>query len=92
LTIAIQVDRQREHDRRFWRNLKDAVAPPEPSQKDGLIYWRERILYAILAGGVALGIFALVPAVVMAIKEKLWALVVLDTMVYHMKSEHQSLC
>ncbi len=82
MTIAIQVDRQREHDRRFWRDLKDAVAPPEPSQKDGLIYWRERILYAILAGGVALGLFALVPAVVMAIKEKLWALVVLDTMVY----------
>ena len=82
MTIAIQVERQREHDRRFWRDLKDAVAPPEPSQKDGLIYWRERILYAILAGGVALGIFALVPAVVMAIKERLWALVVLDTMVY----------
>jgi hypothetical protein len=82
LTIAIQVDRQREHDRRFWRDLKDAVAPPEPSQKDGLIYWRERILYAILAGGVALGLFALVPAVVVAIKEKLWALAVLDTMVY----------
>ena len=82
MTIAIQVDRQREHDRRFWRDLKDAVAPPEPSQKDGLIYWRERILYAILAGGVALGLFALVPAVLMAIKEKLWALVVLDTMVY----------
>ena len=82
MTTAIQVDRQREHDRRFWRNLKDAVAPPEPFQKDGLIYWRERILYAILAGGVALGIFALVPAVVMAIKERLWALVVLDIMVY----------
>ncbi len=82
MTITIQVDRQREHDRRFWRNLKDAVAPPEPFQKDGLIYWRERILYAILAGGVALGIFALVPSVVMAIKEKLWALAVFDTMVY----------
>ena len=82
MTIAIQVNRQREHDKRFWRDLKDAVAPPEPSQKDGLIYWRERILYAILAGGVALGLFALVPAVVMAIKEKLWALALLDTMVY----------
>ena len=82
MTIAIQVDRQRKNDRRFFRVLKDAVAPPEPSQKDGLIYWRERILYAILTGGVALGIFALTPAVVMAIKEKLWALAVLDTMVY----------
>ena len=82
MTIAIQVDRQREHDRQFWRGLKDAVAPPEPFQKDGLIYWRERILYAILAGGVALGLFALVPAVIMAIKEKLWYLAILDTMVY----------
>jgi PAS domain S-box-containing protein len=82
LTIAIQVDRQREHDRRFWRDLKDAVAPPEPSQKDGLIYWRERILYAILGTGLALGLFAIIPAVIMAIKEKLWALAGFDVAAY----------
>ncbi|OPX36627.1 MAG: hypothetical protein B1H12_06735 [Desulfobacteraceae bacterium 4484_190.2] len=82
MTIAIQVERQREHDRRFWKDLKDAVAPPEPSQKDGLIYWRERILYTILAGGLALGLFALAPAIVMAIKEKLWHLAILNTMAY----------
>ncbi len=82
MTIAIQVDRQREHNRRFWRDLKDAVAPPEPSQKDGLIYWRERILYAILAGGVALGLFALAPSLVMAIKEKLWHLAILNIVAY----------
>jgi len=82
VTIAIPVNSQKKYNRRIWTTVKDLFSFPEALREDELIYWRERILYAILAGGVALGLFALVPAVLMAIKEKLWALAILDTMVY----------
>ena len=72
MTIAIQVDRQRKRDRRFWRNLKKRVGPRQPLQEGDLPYWRERILFAILAAGVVLGLFTLAPSIVVLTKTKLW--------------------
>ncbi len=82
MTIAIQVDRQRKRGRRFWKNLKDTVAPPEPFHKDELLYWRERILFSILGGGLALSFFVVVPAAIMTFKEGMWALAVFNILVY----------
>ncbi len=45
------------------------------ADRDGLAYWRERILVGLLAGGVALCPVALVPSVVFAVRHHLWALV-----------------
>jgi PAS domain S-box-containing protein len=42
--------------------------------KDGLSYWRERILFSILAASSALSLIALVPALRMAFQEELWLL------------------
>lgn len=44
----------------------------------GLIYWRERILMAVVGTAILLSGLALVPALVLAFKERLWPLLVLD--------------
>jgi len=45
---------------------------------DGLAFWRERILFSVLAAGTGLSLIALIPAVYMAFSEGLWLLAVLD--------------
>lgn len=46
--------------------------------EDGLAFWRERILFSVLATGTGLSLLALVPAVYMAFKEGLWLLAIFD--------------
>ena len=43
-----------------------------------MAFWRERILFSVLATGTGLSLIALVPAVYMAFKEGLWLLAILD--------------
>ena len=45
---------------------------------DGLAFWRERIVFSVLAAGTFLSIIALLPALYMALSEGLWLLVVVD--------------
>lgn len=45
---------------------------------DGLVFWRERILFSVLAAGTGLSLIALIPAVHMAFSEGLWLLAILD--------------
>jgi PAS domain S-box-containing protein len=51
--------------------------PQDPSG-DGLAFWRERILFSVLAAGTGLSLIALIPAVFMAFSEGLWLLAILD--------------
>ncbi len=46
--------------------------------QDGLNYWRERILVAVLAGGLSLSVVGLVPAAYMAFTEERWVLLAAD--------------
>ena len=46
--------------------------------EDGLAFWRERILFSVLAAGTGLSLIALIPAVYMAFSEGLWLLAILD--------------
>ena len=45
---------------------------------DGLTYWRERILDAVLTAGGGLALLALVPAIFLAFTRQLWALLIGD--------------
>ena len=45
---------------------------------DGLTYWRERILSAVLSAGGGLSLLALVPAVYLAFTRQLWVLLIAD--------------
>jgi PAS domain S-box-containing protein len=49
---------------------------------NGLNYWRERIVFSALAVGMGLSLGALVPAVRMAVSEKLWILLVFDLIAF----------
>jgi len=42
--------------------------------RNGLNYWRERIVFSVLASGMGLSLVALLPAVHMFINEKMWAM------------------
>jgi len=46
--------------------------------KDGLLYWRVRILFAILFAGLLLGILVIIPVTVLVIKQRLWGLGIID--------------
>jgi PAS domain S-box-containing protein len=70
---------------RKWAALaKRLLWPQSPFQhldpaEDGLAFWRERILFSVLATGTGLSLIALVPALYMAFSEGLWLLVILDS-------------
>ncbi|MGD8335461.1 MAG: response regulator [Desulfobacterales bacterium] len=56
--------------------------PLNSSREDGLVYWRECILHALLGVALVLGLVALVPALALAINEELWGLLVFDICMY----------
>ena len=49
---------------------------------DGLTFWRERILFAVLAASTCFCLIALVPALYMAIGEGLWLLALFDIIAF----------
>jgi PAS domain S-box-containing protein len=53
--------------------------PPFDPEQDALTYWRERILFGLLVGGLGLSPIAIIPAVVLIIKRGLWLLAAVDT-------------
>ncbi|MFZ0614085.1 MAG: response regulator [Desulfobacterales bacterium] len=62
--------------------LKHALSPLDYSPEDGLVYWRECILQALLGIALVLGLAALVPALALAVREELWGLLVFDSCMY----------
>lgn len=62
--------------------FKQKLSPLNASREDGLVYWRECILHALLGVALVLGLVALVPALSLAIKEELWGLLVFDICMY----------
>jgi signal transduction histidine kinase/ActR/RegA family two-component response regulator len=53
-----------------------------PPSVQSLAYWRERILNALYTVGALLGLVAYLPSVYLAVKENLWSVAVIDTLVY----------
>jgi PAS domain S-box-containing protein len=53
------------------------LALPEV-EKDGLMYWRERILYGFLVGGLSLCPIALIPSIVLIVKHRFWPLAAIN--------------
>lgn len=62
--------------------LNHALSPLGYSPEDGLVYWRQCILQALLGIAVVLGLVALVPALALAINEELWGLLAFDICMY----------
>ncbi len=63
---------------RFQTLAMNRMAPGVVIEKDSLTYWRVRILFTIIIAGLLIGLFALVPSIVLVIKQKLWSLLLVD--------------
>ncbi|MBW2355138.1 MAG: hypothetical protein JRF51_18270 [Deltaproteobacteria bacterium] len=64
--------------RRFETFIIDRMDPPSAVDRDTLLYWRARILFAILFVGLLLGILVFIPVTALVIKEGLWGLGIID--------------
>jgi len=67
---------------RFQTLAMNRMAPGVVIEKDSLTYWRVRILFAIILTGLLIGFFAFVPSVALAIKKKLWGLLLFDVVAW----------
>jgi PAS domain S-box-containing protein len=57
--------------------------PAEDFHQEGVLrYWRERILFVLLGIGLVVGLFVFIPMAVMAVREGLWALLAINTIVF----------
>ncbi len=68
----------------FLESLDKWTRPVDNAPQDGLVYWRERIVWSILLTGVIFGGLAYVPSVRLCIKEGRWLVVFFDTAIYAM--------
>ncbi len=64
------------------KRIEGFTIPPKYTERDGIRYWQDRILFSLLAIGVVLGFFAYVPSVILSIIEELWLVAVADTIFY----------
>ena len=74
--------RKRDYFRRFQAFAVNRMMPSSVMEKDGLTFWRVRILFAILFAGLLLFSIALVPIIILVIKERLWSLAIIDGVVW----------
>ena len=68
--------------RRFEAFVINRMVPPDITEKDSLTYWRVRILFAILFGGLMLCVFALILSITLVIRERLWGMGVFNVCAY----------
>jgi PAS domain S-box-containing protein len=82
------------HINRFWPSigqLSDSAkaffdkryspAEPDPT-REGLAYWRERIMFSVLAASTCFCLVALAPALYLAVSEGLWLLAIFDILAF----------
>jgi signal transduction histidine kinase/ActR/RegA family two-component response regulator len=63
----------------FFRRL---ITPSRILPSDGLRYWQEQILQAILLTALILGFFAYIPSFGLSLYEGLWGVAFIDTLIY----------
>jgi two-component system cell cycle sensor histidine kinase/response regulator CckA len=62
--------------------FKSSIEPPEYLMLEGIKYWKVRIFYTLMGLSVFLGVFVLIPTLLMAIKAQLWGLAIFDISAY----------
>ena len=73
-----QTDTKAGYFQRFKTFALNRMASPSAVEKDGLLYWRVRILFAILFAGVLICFLVFIPATAFVIKERMWGLGIID--------------
>ena len=65
-----------------WSGLEKRLLPSYVWTSDPLTFWRERILFLICFIVAVLGPIALVPSLLLAYKEGLWSIILIDSLAY----------
>lgn len=73
---------KKNYFQQFQTFVVDRFVPRDVTEKDSLLYWRARILFALLFAALVLCSFAIVAALALAIKENVWSLAVFDFLAY----------
>ncbi len=73
-----QTDSKAGYFQRFQTFAINRMGSPSAMEKDSLLYWRARILFAILFAGFLLAFFVVMPIIPFVIKERLWGLAIMD--------------
>ncbi len=58
------------------------TTPQKYTSEDGIKYWQDRLLLLFLVAGTVFGFFVYIPSVALCIKEKLWSVAAVDTIIY----------
>jgi len=73
---------KKNYFQQFQTFVVDRFVPRDVTEKDSLLYWRTRILFALLFTALILCTFAIVAAIALVIKERVWSLAVFDFLAY----------
>ena len=63
-------------------HFNDHTTPVTSSPRDGLSYWREKILLYLIYILIIFSIIAYIPSIILSVSEKLWMIVIADTAAY----------
>jgi len=69
---------KKNYFKQFQTFVLNRIASPSDTEKDSLLYWRSRILFAILFSGLLIGLLVVIPMIPFVIKERLWDLAIVD--------------
>jgi signal transduction histidine kinase/CheY-like chemotaxis protein len=64
------------------RLLTKLIPYPDIDRSQSLAEWKSRLLFVVLAGSVVLGLLAYIPSIYFSLRDGLWMVVLLDTLVY----------
>jgi len=65
--------------KKIYAAISDRMIPLKYHEADGIVYWRERILFSILFSGLMLGIIVILSVIPMMISNEHWDLIFLDS-------------
>ncbi|QGY43183.1 response regulator [Maribellus comscasis] len=66
----------------FIKNLSGIIPYPNLGKTELFVEWKNRLLFFLLGALVVLGTVAYVPSMLLAVKEKLWSVAAIDSLVY----------
>jgi Response regulator containing a CheY-like receiver domain and an HD-GYP domain len=58
------------------------TTPPALTTEDGIRYWQDRVIFILLLAGLIPGFLVYLPSVALSIKEGLWGIAFIDTVLY----------
>jgi len=72
--------------RAYYSRLRDLLSrwttPPTPAGENEIVYWQDKLLFTLLLAALIFGFPVYVASVSLCIKEELWSVAVVDTLIY----------